>query len=448
LPITVPIALVSDNPIHLHNGVVLASYVLGGAAMALLLRDLGTSRIAAIVGGALFVFGPARDRQLTAAHLLSTWGMPLALLCLHRLLRTGRWQAGLGFAVFLLMQALTSLHHAGFFGLAVAVFIGMDFVFHADRPQRFHARALLWGAVAALLVAPTLVGYWDARERYALGRPAIHVLLESATLDYYLDALWRPLAYLRGQAGVGRRWWLGIGMSGLALVAVAVWSVRRDPRQRTTALVYGSLALVFAILSLGPRIRWTFTSIGIPGPYQLLSVVPGWNALRHPVHMSIVVNLGVAVLAGIGADAALAWWRRRGVLRYAVLVLAALVAFDCRPRFYVTERPSVGAPRPIDRWLAAQPGDFAIVELPLGRPEVDAAYMVNSTRHWKQLANADLSIHPPGPRIEWFVRDFPNPRSLHDLHDLGIRYVVLHDRQQCLADLQVGLRWLPIRHLD
>ena len=130
LPITVPIALVSDNPIHLHNGVVLASYVLGGAAMALLLRDLGTSRIAAIVAGALFVFGPARDRQLTAAHLLSTWGMPLALLCLHRLLRTGRWQAGLGFAVFFLMQALTSLHHAGFFGLAVAVFIGMDFVFH------------------------------------------------------------------------------------------------------------------------------------------------------------------------------------------------------------------------------------------------------------------------------------------------------------------------------
>src|SRR6185503_5748727 len=399
LPITVPIALVSDNPIHLHNGVVLASYVLGGAAMALLLRDLGTSRIAAIVGGALFVFGPARDRQLTAAHLLSTWGMPLALLCLHRLLRTGRWQAGLGFAVFLLMQALTSLHHAGFFGLAVAVFIGMDFVFHADRPQRFHARALLWGAVAALLVAPTLVGYWDARERYALGRPAIHVLLESATLDYYLDALWRPLAYLRGQAGFGRQSWLGIGMSGLALVAAAVWSVRRDARQRTTALVYGSLALVFAALSLGPRIRWTFTSIGIPGPYQLLSVLPGWSALRHPVHMSIVVNLGVAVLAGIGTDAALAWWRRRGAVRYAVIVLAALVAFDCRPRLYVTERPAVSTPRPVDRWLAAQPENFAILELPIGhpgRPEVDAAYMINSTRHWKQLANADLSIHPPG----------------------------------------------------
>ncbi len=74
--------------------------------------------------------------------------------------------------------------------------------------------------------------------------------------------------------------------------------------------------------------------------------------------------------------------------------------------------------------------------------------MINSTRHWKQLANADLSIHPPGPGIEWFVRGFPDVRSLRDLHDLGIRYVVLHDRDACLTDLKVGVRWLPLRHLD
>src|SRR6185503_17473604 len=43
---------------------------------------------------------------------------------------------------------------------------------------------------------------------------------------------------------------------------------------------------------------------------------------------------------------------------------------------------------------------------------------------------------------------FPNARSLRDLHDLGIRYVVVHDRQQCLTDLRVGVRWLPLRHLD
>ena len=42
-PITIPITLFTDNPVHVYNGVVLASYTLGATATALLLRELGAT---------------------------------------------------------------------------------------------------------------------------------------------------------------------------------------------------------------------------------------------------------------------------------------------------------------------------------------------------------------------------------------------------------------------
>ena len=59
-------------------------------------------------------------------------------------------------------------------------------------------------------------------------------------------------------------------------------------------------------------------------------------------------------------------------------------------------------PPPVYAWLAAQPGEPVVVELPLldiygifERPAYhESIYLVHQTRHWKPLANGYAGIEP------------------------------------------------------
>jgi hypothetical protein len=78
------------------------------------------------------------------------------------------------------------------------------------------------------------------------------------------------------------------------------------------------------------------------------------------------------------------------------------------------------------RWLAAQPGDFPIVELPLGAPDEEGAYMALSTYHWKRLVNGRSSFTPAAGYLRAVLGGFPDPESLRLLHGLGVRYAIVH----------------------
>jgi hypothetical protein len=87
------------------------------------------------------------------------------------------------------------------------------------------------------------------------------------------------------------------------------------------------------------------------------------------------------------------------------------------------------------RWLAAQPGRPAIVELPIlgieavhERPAYhESVYMVRSQAHWLPLANGYAGLEPPAyARIKELSRQFPAPELLAELRAAGIRYLVLH----------------------
>lgn len=92
-------------------------------------------------------------------------------------------------------------------------------------------------------------------------------------------------------------------------------------------------------------------------------------------------------------------------------------------------------PPPVYRWLAEQPGDFAIAELPIvvhdgffRRPAHDESiYMVYSTLHWKRLVNGYAGVEPAQYReVRALARRFPSEDFLGLLRRLDVRYVVLH----------------------
>ncbi len=83
-PIASPIVWATGNPILAYNVVFLLSPVLNGVATYALARELTQSRAAAFIAGLAFAFAPYQSVQLSHIQEMMSFGMPIALLGLHR----------------------------------------------------------------------------------------------------------------------------------------------------------------------------------------------------------------------------------------------------------------------------------------------------------------------------------------------------------------------------
>jgi len=178
------------------------------------------------------------------------------------------------------------------------------------------------------------------------------------------------------------------------------------------------LAALSLWVALGPR-------IGFYG--VLYRLVPGFDLVRVPSRFATLTLLGLGLLAGFGLERLA---RRRRVLAplALVLVVGEFWAAPLDAREYAVEIPA------IDRWLAAQPGEGAVVELPVADPRdahratrLHSAYMLHSTLRWRPLVNGYSGFTPaPHELLFRHLVTFPDERSLAGLAAIGVRYAVLH----------------------
>ena len=83
-------------------------------------------------------------------------------------------------------------------------------------------------------------------------------------------------------------------------------------------------------------------------------------------------------------------------------------------------------PREVDRWLAARPGQFTIMELPLVSA-LSAPQMLYSRYHGKRTAFAYGTYFPYWYRQEYpELADCPKNACLDRLRSWGVRYVLLN----------------------
>jgi hypothetical protein len=213
-----------------------------------------------------------------------------------------------------------------------------------------------------------------------------------------------------------------------------------------------SFYLLLTVLSLwasaGPRF----------GLYALLYYVPGFNFIRIPSRLILVTVLGLAILAGAGWDALGRGWpsaRRPWVVgSLLALLLAEFATFPIAAPPYAVEIP------PIDRWLAARAGPFAIAEVPVVDPDKVAAsdrrhsiYMLHSMAHWQSTVSGYSGFRPlRHAALYRALTGFPDGPSLRALKDLGVRFVVVHRELYALPDLiafEARLKqWSPWLHLE
>lgn len=183
-----------------------------------------------------------------------------------------------------------------------------------------------------------------------------------------------------------------------------------------SAVVFTLVALVAAfLLSLGPIIFSKGVRIAGDGPYWWLYLnVPGYDGLRVPARLAMIVALFLAVLGGYGcaavetwlaraaqrratpAAARRAWWPGIAVLAIGVLFLAEATSAPIELNGTWKTR---GLEPPPPRLLTGDalptvyhavrslPADAVLVEFPFGDEQHDMRYMVASAEHWRPLVN-------------------------------------------------------------
>lgn len=158
-------------------------------------------------------------------------------------------------------------------------------------------------------------------------------------------------------------------------------------------VAYALLALFAFAISLGQRLQF----FGFLGPRLPLSwiyeAVPALAMLRAPFRVGYLGMALLAVPLGFGVARLL---RHFGGQRMRALAAGALVLV-MTAELLGPALPPVPPPaeRAIDRWLAAQPGDFGIVELPMpGRMWQTAEGQWRSVHHWKRRVTGHNGFLP------------------------------------------------------
>jgi hypothetical protein len=375
---------------------------------------------------------------------------PLFFMGLFAVLKRGRAErrdvllGGLGLGLL----SLTS-QYSFYVTVVAAGFVGVAYLLLFAR-EHLRARAFWWslgriGLTSAPLVALGVVPYLQLAAQDSLpDRPVEAVSLGSAGLsDFLLPStdhfLWGEWV---GEHFAREHWMEGtlyVGAIAGALAAAAAAAGRRDWSAEVRLLVL--LWLVGGLLAMGTHLYWNEQLVRVPLPaplaesmgqentaapmpgYFLFQVLPYYAKMRTFKRTGILALTAICTLAGLGAAWALkrAGGRRRTALAAGLLALAFL---DFYPGHFEELTPV--RPRPVDLWLAEQPGQGAVAEFPFELQE-EHSHVFFSLYHGKPILGGFFNAFPPPQyrRIRPVMAAFPDRASVDLLQDLGVRYVIV-----------------------
>jgi interleukin-like EMT inducer protein len=191
---------------------------------------------------------------------------------------------------------------------------------------------------------------------------------------------------------------LTLPLHALPVLAYAWTAVegRGGARERLSSrdwlLVLGPATLVMYLLTLTPTLTVRGRSRGVALFHWVYEYVPGAAAFRAPGRWVLVFVLPLALIIAIALAALTERLPRRARLAAAGGVLL-IVMLECLPLPIPWQRrPPLPAAH---RWLAGQPGDFAVAVLPATDSRHAAWAMLWATTHWKRLVNGAFVFVPP-----------------------------------------------------
>jgi len=380
-PLTSPLVWVTGNPVVAYNVLLLMCFVMNGAAMFALAREVTGSAAAAFVGGLAFAFAPYQAGQVAHVQMLMAFGMPLALFGLHRFMAGSRRAGVVWFTCGSLAVAFANAYVLVFFPVLVLLWC-VWFARARWRPLLPLAGA---GIAVAVAAAPLLWGYHVRQSAYGLSRDYDEIKVFGAPVVTigavaHQNLVWRNVLTT---TEIESSLFPGLAIVVLSGIGVAAHAGRAWQRRDAIAF-YAIGALSMWLIALGPEPSWNGVSRAPYGPYRVLMLVLGVSAIRVPARAWLVASLCLAVTAAAGAEVLL----RRRATRSLAFVLGAVVLDEGAFADTIVRVPAV-----VPRGLI--PAGALVLDLPIGAVSDNMPAVYSAVMNDYRTINGYSGYGPP-----------------------------------------------------
>jgi hypothetical protein len=409
-----------------QNLVVYFALIAGGYGTFLLAREISSrngiqSDVGAALAGAFYAFGAWHLNYAVAGHfmLLSNEWIPFFALYLIRSDKQP-WRNGALAALFFVMTAWTELTFVPFIALLTALYVirivngrvgewvrGRLSSPSPARPLSPSSNSMLCNLamlafVFTLGISPLVLNLLNDTLRYGyylapgLGRVQV---FSAEPISFFVPSAQHPvLGQWANSITNANTSYAFIGYAALILAALGFVFHRTSPDVRFWAV----LAMCFALLMLGPTLVVGTQNTNLPLPFAALRAIPFVNANRYPVRFNVMLILALAPLIALGVARLVR--ARRGTI--ALLTLTALLVFEQ----LVLPIPLTDLRVPaIARTIRDEPGDFALLDLPLGwrgsvalQGKLDDKAQFYQTTHHKRLLGG-ITSRTPQFKFQYFL---------------------------------------------
>lgn len=483
--ISIPLQ-VTFGLIPASNIVLLSSFVLGGYGTFLLSRHLLSEKDtfgAPFMAGLVYAFSSSKlfYASLGQFNIASSQWIPLCVLFLLKMQkRPERLRYTLLAALFLLFQAWAEMTYASFLLVFVIILATYELIRSIGKDQRtgvllFLRNLILVGFLFAAGFSPILSAmipdlltegdFFVQGSGFAEDFSADLVgFLVPTQLHPWLGSLVEGFAFPHNK---GQHLFLGYTVLALALWAIV--GLRRD----TTVRFWAVSAGIFFLLCLGPSLRVNGTDTGLPLPFLLMQQLPFFKGNRYPSRYSVLLMLSLAVLVGHAVSqiserlrARFETQNPRSPLPPAIRNPQSAIFSLLFATLFTFEHLSIPLPLSdvrvpaVYRTIAAESGDFAVLEVPLAwrngfritgthHPAFMHAQFYQTVHH-KRILGGNTSRNPEF-KFQYFT-EAPVINSLialetgHEIDEttlkedkalapevlrfLGVRYIVVHTLHQ------------------
>lgn len=363
-----------------YNFIVFISSFLSGYGAFLLALEVTRARWAAFIAGLIYAFSPFRSAHLLGhMQVFSTEWIPFFIFSLFRAKRGGSLILP---AVFLILSSLSDWYQSVYLALFTALYLGW-LAWRKSLTLRVALRiGAVWG-LGVLALSPLLIPMlWDMLHyRYMFAHPWDAIIFSADLLAFITPSefhpLWGKLAGKIAKNFTGplseRTVFLGYTSLVLALVA---W--KKKAKSVSLWLIAG---FFFMIMALGPYLHILGKIVPLPLPYGFLREVPFIAMARTVSRFYLMATLSLGVLAALGAKA---------LGRRLSPTLAFLILLEYWPAPYPFTPPDIPD---FYRKLAQEPGEFAIINLPMNWDR--SSYLLYQTVHRKWLVSGYTSREDP-----------------------------------------------------
>ena len=324
---------------------------LGAVFCYALCRDLGARFTASILGASIFALAGFLGHTDWPQILMSTIWVPLVLLFFARVVRGRTPLASSALCGAALGMAFLSGHHVvPTFTMVLMAALWLAYLLPGWRSlARWSHGALfaaVWLLVAAVQVLPAIeyarqsFRWAGAPEPLRWGEPVPFAVHAQYSLGWPSVAgiVWPGISLLANPH---------VGIVAVALALAALWRLRRDTRARW----FGAVAAGGLLLALGKD---------FPLYWLIYRFVPMVEKAREPAMAIVLAQVGIAVLAALGASL----WRRAWIPALALCLFLGEAVYDA-PRLARFDRPGsfrslIASQSDIASFLRAQSGWFRV----------------------------------------------------------------------------------------